>query len=619
MQYQDEAGRSSRRPIRFGRPLGKGWLRGDLFTPEAGMAWNLYRRIGGLGTMVICLVMAAWWSWLGGVAVGAIAGLVFVDAELRRREKTRRSLVQSVVVDVTLIGLAITLIDLEPAGIGAPYVYMMSVVLLLLPPSRAFSIAAYASVWGLLALLTDAVFASPSGVTRSVVTGFSYAIFTVLLLAMIAVLARSLGMSRRFADQRLKGEVALVVAGQELLSKVDESALPEVLEAIREATGAQAAFIAENSGDPQSGPAAVVSQVSADPDTITNSTSMRWKLPYMQHREAAAALAKGEPVRLDEALGLVLGRQPGSVAALAVPIFVQGEWSGFLGIAHDSEIGSISEPDLHVLETIAAMIGSFIERRNAYERLEQLVESKDQFLASISHEIRTPLTSVLGFASVLREDPSHLSAEDGQELVELIQHQAQEVSDLVEDLLVAARADIDAVTVTKQPVCLAREIESVLSSRLAAEEKELFVAASQEHVAVADPTRVRQIIRNLLTNSLRYGGDQITITTHRDGPRVIMVFSDNGKGIPNEFRRQIFDPYYRGDSSTAQPQSIGLGLAVSRQLARLMDGDLSLRPDLGPATFQLTLPMAPKSGSEDNEGETVMVGTEGRSNTTSTD
>ena len=120
------------------------------------------------------------------------------------------------------------------------------------------------------------------------------------------------------------------------------------------------------------------------------------------------------------------------------------------------------------------------------------------------------------------------------------------------------------------------------------------MAAGPTHTALADPIRVRQIIRNLVTNALRYGGDEITITTHRDGPDVTLVFSDNGEGIPNEYRQRIFEPYHRGESGTAEPQSIGLGLAVSRQLARLMDGDLTLRSDLGPATFQLTLPKAPK-------------------------
>ena len=354
--------------------------------------------------------------------------------------------------------------------------------------------------------------------------------------------------------------------------------------------------------------------MSGDKDSISKSTLIRWTIPYLQHREPAAALAKGQAVRLDETLGIVLGRDPDTVFALAVPFSVGGEWAGFLGIAHDTSDGSTPDPDLHALKTIAAMIGAFLEREQAYARLEQLVQLKDRFLASVSHEIRTPLTSVVGFASVLRNDPDRLFSEEGSELVELILRQSLEVSDMVEDLLVSARAEIDAVTVAKEPVNLGEEIESVLAARLATDEKDIFVAAGPTHTALADPTRVRQVIRNLVTNALRYGDDEITITTHRDGPDVTLVFSDNGEGIPNEYRQRIFEPYHRGESGTAQPQSIGLGLAVSRQLARLMDGDLTLRSDLGPATLQLTLPNAPKDSdvaeSPKPPDGAVMVGEE---------
>ncbi|MEE8407274.1 MAG: ATP-binding protein [Acidimicrobiia bacterium] len=584
-----------------------------LKTPDGSTAWSGFRIRGALATLVVCVALGFWWGWLGGFVLAALAAITIADADSRRRSGSKR-LTRSIFLDMTLIGVATVFADLEPAGVGAAYVYMMAVPLLLLPASRAVWIMAYGTIWTVLALSPISLFPVPPEVSRSMTTAVAYAIFTGLLLSLIAVLARSLRHTQKTTERRLKSEVAIAVAGRQLLSEADDDALTEALKAIREATGADIAFVAENSGDRQTGPAAVVRQVSGDPDSISHSTSMRWTLPYMQHREPAAALAAGEAVRMDETLAIVLGRDPDTVFALAVPISVGGEWAGFLGIAHDTSDGSTPDPDLPALETIAAMIGAFLEREQSFARLEQLVRSKDRFLASVSHEIRTPLTSVVGFASVLRDDPDHLSSGERNELVELMLQQSLEVSDLVEDLLVAARAEIDAVTVTKEPVHLGQEIESVLAARLLTDEKDIYVAAGPSHQALADPNRVRQIIRNLVTNALRYGGDEITITTHRDGPDVTLVFSDNGEGIPNEFRRRIFDPYYRGKSGVEQPESIGLGLAVSRQLARLMDGDLTLRSDLGPATFQLTLPMAPKNDEQDaldlSPDGAVMVGEE---------
>ncbi|MCH7899729.1 MAG: hypothetical protein IH818_02305 [Acidobacteria bacterium] len=596
-----------------GRLPDKAGVHNILHTPRVSTAWSGFRVRGAFATLAICVVLGFWWGWFGGFALAALAAVALVDATSRRRRGTE-SLAESVLIDMTLIGVAILLADLGPAGIGAAFVYMMAVPLLLLPLSRAVGVMAYGTVWTVLALSPISLFPIPPEVNRGVVAAIAYAIFTGLLLSLIAVLARSLRRSQKAAERHLKGEVAVAVAGRQLLSQGDDDALTAALEAIREATGADTAFVAENSSDWQTGPAAVVRQVSGDKDSISKSTLIRWTIPYLQHREPAAALAKGQAVRLDETLGIVLGRDPDTVFALAVPFSVGGEWAGFLGIAHDTSDGSTPDPDLHALKTIAAMIGAFLEREQAYARLEQLVQSKDRFLASVSHEIRTPLTSVVGFASVLRNDPDRLFSEEGSELVELILRQSLEVSDMVEDLLVSARAEIDAVTVAKEPVNLGEEIESVLAARLATDEKDIFVAAGPTHTALADPIRVRQIIRNLVTNALRYGGDEITITTHRDGPDVTLVFSDNGEGIPNEYRQRIFEPYHRGESGTAQPQSIGLGLAVSRQLARLMDGDLTLRSDLGPATFQLTLPKAPKDSdvaeSPKPPDGAVMVGEE---------
>ncbi|MEE9205545.1 MAG: histidine kinase dimerization/phospho-acceptor domain-containing protein, partial [Acidimicrobiia bacterium] len=434
--------------------------------PEVSTAWSGFRVRGAFAALAICVALGLWWGWIGGFVLAALAAVTLVDAGSRRR-RGAESLARSVLLDMTLIGVAIVLADLQPAGVGAAFAYMMAVPLLLLPVSRAVGVMAYGTVWTVLALSPISLFPIPPEVNQSVVAAVAYAIFTGLLLSLIAVLARSLRRSQKAAEQRLKGEAAVAVAGQQLLSHADDDALTEALEAIREATGADTAFVAENSGDWQTGPAAVVRQVSPDPDSISQSTLIRWTIPYLQHREPAAALANGQAVRLDETLGVVLGRAPGTVFALAVPISVGGEWAGFLGIAHDIADGSTPDPDLHALKTIAAMIGAFLEREQAYARLEQLVQSKDRFLASVSHEIRTPLTSVVGFASVLRDDPGRLSSEEGSELVELILQQSLEVSDLVEDLLVSARAEIDTVTVTKEPVNLGLEIENVLAARLA--------------------------------------------------------------------------------------------------------------------------------------------------------
>lgn len=576
-------------------------MRAHLSAVRSPVVWNAFRVRGALAMVVVCLVLGGAWTWPGGYVLAGVAGIVFTDAYVRQ-VRDSAVLLPTVVLDITLIGLGLVLTDLDPAGVAAPYIYTMAVPLLLFPTRQAISLMAYATFWGAASLGLDSPFTNAESFGSGAASAFIYILFTVMLLMLIAVLGRALSEATVLTERRLKAEAALAVAGEELLGNVSENALTLALEAIRGATGADAAFVAENSGHRHSGPAAVVRQVSTTTDSLGEPESMRWTLPYMQHREAAAELAKGRPARMDDPLGMVMGRESGTTAALAVPIFIRGEWAGFLGIAYEDELPQPG-PDVSVLETIAAMIAAFLERKQAYAKLEKSVRSKDQFLASVSHEIRTPLTSILGFAALLREDPDTLQGPEAQDLISLIQLQSQDVTDLVEDLLVAARAEIDAVSITREPVVLYEEIERVLATRFDSDQKDIHIAASPRHVAMADPMRVRQILRNLLTNAIRYGGDQITITTHRDAPEVTLVFSDNGEGVPHEHRRRIFDPYHRGQDFSTMPESIGLGLAVSRQLARLMNGDLTLRTDLGPATFQLSLPMAPRDQSPEDTAD----------------
>jgi signal transduction histidine kinase len=567
------------------------------WVPEVARVWNKYRLICFLTLMILAISWELQGRWGGGLALALLLGASVLDAWHRQRSGDFQRIIRSVMVDVVVAGVGLCLIDAGP-GPRAPMIYMLALPLLLLPLRSALPVMGVGVGLGTLSMVIDHPYAIPSGINRTLSSWTGFALFTSLLLILIAITARALSASVAAAERSRRGEAALARAGERLLATADQVALHEALEVLRQVTGATATFVAENSGDRNNGPAAVVTQVSAGADTVTETTSLRWTLPYMQHREKAAALARGETVRLDQALSIVLGRTPDQVYAVAVPLAVSGEWAGFLGIAHDLTIDPAPDLETGVLETAAVMVGSFLEKRRAYTKMEESIQARDQFLASVSHEIRTPLTSVLGFTALLREGGSEMTPDETHELITLIQHQAQEVSDLVEDLLVAARAEIDAVTVTKEDVDLHKEIHAVLAGRLGTETKDIVVAAGATHHVLADATRVRQIIRNLVTNALRYGGDKITVTTHKDGPEISLVFSDDGPGVPPELGKAIFDPYDRGEKGLSRSESVGLGLAVARQLARLMDGDLMLRTDLGPATFQLTLPAAPVQESE---------------------
>lgn len=108
--------------------------------------------------------------------------------------------------------------------------------------------------------------------------------------------------------------------------------------------------------------------------------------------------------------------------------------------------------------------------------------------------------------------------------------------------------------------------------------------------AYADPLRVRQILRNLITNAQRHGRPPVTITGSMSEGRCVVTVTDRGKGIPKDAEMRLFEPYARFGPADGQPLSVGLGLHVARRLARLMDGDLTYRREDSETKYELTLP-----------------------------
>lgn len=227
------------------------------------------------------------------------------------------------------------------------------------------------------------------------------------------------------------------------------------------------------------------------------------------------------------------------------------------------------------------------------ERLEHLVRSKDEFVASVSHELRTPLAAVMGFAAILSGDGADLSDEERRELTSTIAQEAYDLAGIVEDLLVAARAEIDSVHISQVVVDLGANCAQVVEVLPESDRLRIAVTESTHRVkAVADPVRVRQIIRNLVTNAIRYGGEEIRVELTETADRVVLTVSDNGAEIQPAVQERIFLPYFSAHDSGSQPASVGLGLTVSRQLAEMMGGRLSYAYDGVWSMFELQLPAA---------------------------
>ncbi|MFH1329923.1 MAG: HAMP domain-containing sensor histidine kinase [Actinomycetota bacterium] len=240
---------------------------------------------------------------------------------------------------------------------------------------------------------------------------------------------------------------------------------------------------------------------------------------------------------------------------------------------------------------VMVAIADISERVATERRLQGVVQSKDQLIASISHELRTPLTSVLGYAELLQASASDLSPLEQREMLALVASAAHDLNFIVEDLLTAARHQSKALTVGCVPVAVGAEAAQVVAQVRPADGRSVAVDTGSA-MALGDPARVRQILRNLLVNALRYGGERIRISVAEDGPIVRVGVADDGDGVPPGDEQRIFDTYQRVQNRPEQPGSIGLGLGISRDLARLMGGDLAYRRHNAQTVFELTLPAA---------------------------
>ncbi|MEX0952467.1 MAG: HAMP domain-containing sensor histidine kinase, partial [Nitriliruptoraceae bacterium] len=222
-------------------------------------------------------------------------------------------------------------------------------------------------------------------------------------------------------------------------------------------------------------------------------------------------------------------------------------------------------------------------------RLEQAAHARDEFLSRVSHELRTPLTAVGGFAETLRSR-TDLDPERLREGIDAIARNAVRLERLIDDLLHAGQIDGGHSRPRPEVVRVGDVVDDALDELGGAVE---VSTPGADLRVVVDPTHLRQVLTNLLTNASRYGEPPITVTATPQGTdHVKVAVRDHGAGIPPDFVPDMFDRFAQastGDQRTAH--GVGLGLWIAQSLAALNGGSLRHeRPADGGACFVITLP-----------------------------
>jgi len=227
-------------------------------------------------------------------------------------------------------------------------------------------------------------------------------------------------------------------------------------------------------------------------------------------------------------------------------------------------------------------------------------QAKSEFLANMSHEIRTPLAGILGYAEMLIHYCK--TDEERKDYGMKIKRNADNLTELINDILDLSKVEAGALKVEQIKFTLLTEIESVLSLLQGqADEKKITVEMSVQRPVpdfiVSDPKRFRQVLINTVGNAIKFteeGGVKLTVHMDRSGQKPLLALSvtDSGCGIESDAHQKLFQPFVQADNSTTRKYGgTGLGLVLSRRLARAMGGDLVLAkssPGQG-STFIFTL------------------------------
>jgi signal transduction histidine kinase len=244
-------------------------------------------------------------------------------------------------------------------------------------------------------------------------------------------------------------------------------------------------------------------------------------------------------------------------------------------------------PPVRTRDEVGALTAGFngmLDRLAAAQNgLASVLAGQRQFVADASHELRTPLTTIRTNAEFLREHPE-VGEQDRAEAIADIASESARMSDLVDGLLLLARADAGAPPETR-PVDLSALVDEV--ARKAARGGDPVRATAEKAFVEADKAALTRLIWILVDNALRHGGGDVEIgLAARDGQAILTV-SDRGPGLPDKEPWKLFDRFYRADSARTTPGS-GLGLAIAASIVAAHGGGIQAesRPG-GGATFRV--------------------------------
>jgi PAS domain S-box-containing protein len=285
-------------------------------------------------------------------------------------------------------------------------------------------------------------------------------------------------------------------------------------------------------------------------------------------------------------------------SALIVPMIARGRTLGALTLISTKKGRHYGDADLAVAMELATRAAIAIDNAQLYRSALAASEAKSAFLATMSHELRTPLNAIIGYQSLLKEGIDGPLNEPQLAQLSRIRASADHLLGLIDEILTFSRVEAGKEVVRLEDVEVRPIIEEAVTMvRPLAQAKGLSLRTEvPDGVIVTDGGKLRQILLNLLSNAVKFTErGEITLRGRRDQNGVEFYIVDTGIGIARENLQRIFEPFWQVEqSSTRRAGGTGLGLTVSRSLARLLGGDVSVESKIGEgSSFIVRLPAGP--------------------------
>ncbi len=233
------------------------------------------------------------------------------------------------------------------------------------------------------------------------------------------------------------------------------------------------------------------------------------------------------------------------------------------------------------------------KRRDLEHQLEKqrvVSETQDDFIAGLSHVLRTPLTAIYGFSLELIEPTGTNDPALIRELATFIAAESFDLSRMVEDILTAAAADKDTLVVSTEATDPVAEVQTILAPMRSIGQE--VQTRMQGATIVADPLSLRQILGNLISNAVRYGGPNRSVIGRRDGLSYSIEVRDDGLGVPRELEDRLFSRFVHRGEDPLLTGTVGLGLAVAELLTTRNGGTITYSRQSGETVFAVTFPLA---------------------------